>query len=186
MTPPIRAACLAAALALTAAPAGADDVEAALEAALEAYRAGDLALAREEVDFAATLLGQMKAEGLQGFLPEPLPGWTREEGDGAQSLAAFGGGAVANAVYRGDGQQVEITLMADNQFVASMAVLFSNPAMMGAAGTLKRKDRQRYVVTPEGEVQALVDGRIMVQVSGSAAATEAYFDRIDLEALAGF
>lgn len=179
----VMAALLAVGLAT---PALADDVEAALEAALEAYRAGDIGLAREEVDFASTLLGQMKADGLLAFLPEPMDGWTRETGDGGQSFAAFGGGAVADAVYRGGGQQVEVTLMADNQFVSSMAVMFSNPAMMGATGTLKRKGRQRYVVTHEGEVQALVDGRILVQISGSPGATEAYFDLIDLEALKDF
>ena len=59
-----------------AAAADADDVEASLNAALEAYRAGDIALAREETAFAATLLDQLKADDLGAFLPEPLPGWT--------------------------------------------------------------------------------------------------------------
>ena len=47
-----------------AAAADADDVEASLNAALEAYRAGDIALAREETAFAATLLDQLKADDL--------------------------------------------------------------------------------------------------------------------------
>lgn len=180
---------LAACLCLVSAPSAADDIETALEAALEAYRAGDIARAREEVDFAATLIGQLKAEGLQSFLPAPFDGWTREAGDtSSQALAGFGGGAVATAEYRSGGESVEITLMADNQLVASMAVMLSNTALMSSMGQVKRRGRQTYVVTHEGDVQALVDGRVMVQVTGSAAraSKEAYFDLIDIEGLGEF
>jgi len=180
-------AVLAAALLVT--PAAADEVEDALEAALEAYRAGDIALAREEVDFAATLIGQMKAEGLGGFLPEAMAGWTREEGDtSAQALGAFGGGIVANATYRGPGGDFELTLMAENQMVAAMGAMLSNTALMGSMGTVKRAGRQRYVVTREGDIQALINNRVMIQITGSAPveAKEAHFLLIDLAGLADF
>lgn len=168
-------------------PAAADEIEAALEAALEAYRAGDVALAREELDYAAILMGELKAEGLSGFLPEPFEGWTREEAE-TRSAAAFGGGVIAGALYRGAPGTVDIQMMAENQMVASMAALFANPALMSSMGTVRRIGRQRYVVTEDGDVQALVEGRIMVQISGDAPVEEkiAYLEAIDLEALAGF
>jgi len=184
----MRALIFAALIAGTAAsPAPADEIEDALEAALEAYRAGDVALAKEEADFAATLIGQMKAESLTEVLPAPLDGWTRED-DETQNVAAFGGGIVASATYRGPSGEIDLQLMADNQMVASMATLLSNPAMMASMGTVKRVNRQQLVVTQEGEVQALVDNRILVQMSGSGSTDDklAYFAAIDLEALKDF
>jgi len=184
----MRAIVIAAVLAGTV-PASADEVEDSLEAALEAYRAGDIAGAKEEVDFAAQLIAQQKAAGLAAFLPDALDGWEKSETDtGGAAAAMFGGGSMASATYSGESGRVEIQLMADNQIVASMGAMLGNPAMMGQMGTVKRKGRQKYVVTREGEVQALVDNRILVQVSGSAdaAAKEAYFDAIDLKGLAAF
>jgi len=179
----------AAVAALLGLPAGADEIEDALSRALDAYRAGDFALAKEETDYASTLLAERKAAGLKGFLPDALTGWTRrDEADGAQSLGAFGGGIVASASYTGDRGEVTVTLMADNQLVASMAAMLSNTAFMSQMGTVRRTGRQTYVITQDGTVQALVAGRILAQVEGSAPVEDktAYFEAIDFAALAGF
>jgi hypothetical protein len=183
-----RIIALAAGAAMLAAPAGADEIEETIAAALEAYRAGDVALAKEELDYAATLLGQLKAESLAGFLPEPLPGWTREEGDTSRGMAGFGGGMAASAVYEREGAGIEIQLMAENQIVASMGMMLQNPAMMGAMGTVKRIGRQMVLVTPEGEVQAMVGPSVLVQISGDGAVEDklAYLEAMDLEALKAF
>ncbi|MEM6423250.1 MAG: hypothetical protein AAF698_11710, partial [Pseudomonadota bacterium] len=78
----IRIAIAAALCALvTVQPARADEIEQALEAALEAYRAGDFATAEQEVEFASGLIRQRKAANLAAFLPEPFEGWGAEEGD---------------------------------------------------------------------------------------------------------
>lgn len=176
------------ALALTL-PARADDVEDSIEAALEAYRAGDVKTAKEELDFAGQLLAQMKAEGLRGFLPAPLEGWEREDSrDDAQAMAAFGGGQMAGAVYTRGEEELEIELMADNQMVNAMAGMFSNAAMMGAMGKVQRIKGEKAVITAEGDLQALIDNRIMVQIGGSAdeETKKAYFEAIDIEALKEF
>ena len=60
---------LTAALAL-AVPAVADDFTDSVAAALKAYEAGDIKTAKEEIDFAAQVLAQMKAEGLKAFLSD--------------------------------------------------------------------------------------------------------------------
>lgn len=177
---------LALALAL---PASADDIEDSINAALKAYRAGDIKRAKEELDFAGQLLGQMKAEGLSEFLPEPLPGWTREDGDtDVQAMGMFGGGQMAGATYSDGSQRIEVQIMADNQMVTAMGAMFSSPAMMGAMGKVKRLGGEKVVILPEGELQALIDGRIMVQIMGAAdaEAKEAYFEAIDLEGLNAF
>ena len=172
--------------ALTAGTAKADEFTDTIEAAMEAYQAGDIKTAKEEIDFAAQLLGQLKAEGLTGFLPPALDGWEREIGD-TQSMAAFGGGQMASATYTRDGQTVEIQLMAGNQMVTAMGAMFSNPALMGAAGKVKRINRQKVVITKQGEIQTLIN-QVLVQISGSADvdAKEEYFGEMDVEGLKTF
>ncbi len=181
---------LAVALALGAAPAGADEVEEALEYALEAYRAGDLTVAKEEVDFAAQLIAQQKAAALGDYLPAALPGWTRQD-DNQGGQAAFGG-MTASASYLSDGEgnrkRVDVQLMANNQMVSAMAAMFSNPALMGSSGTMKRINRQKVMVDQQGELKSLIDNRIMVTIGGNAPVEdkEAYFEAIDLRSLAAF
>ncbi|MEM7498835.1 MAG: hypothetical protein AAF371_12685 [Pseudomonadota bacterium] len=185
----IRAAA-AAALFLAAVPAMADEVEQTLQAALDAYRAGDVATAQQEVDFAASLLAKMKAESLAAYLPDALEGWQiTEENAGAQMAAMMGGGLVANRSYQGpDGENVDITLMADNPMVASLGAMFGNAALAGSMGEMRRIAGQRAVVTPDGEINAMVANRFLVQVAGSATVEdkESYFGAIDFEALGQF
>ena len=180
---------LAVAVAMAAAPAAADEVEAAMEAALEAYRAGDVSAAKQELDYASTLLAQQKAASLSGFLPEPLEGWTREDGDAnAMPAGLFGGGLMAGADYTDGNERLNIQLMADNQMVAGMGAMLTNPQMMGQMGKVQRVKRQMVVVTNEGEVQSMINNRILVQITGNAAPETklAYFERIDIDALKDF
>ncbi len=173
----------------TGLPAHADDVEDSIDAALQAYRSGDIRTAKEELDLAAQLLGQMKAEGLKAFLPEPLDGWQRDDSEtDVQAMAAFGGGQMASASYSKNDDTVEIQLMADNQMVSAMAGMFSSAAMMGAMGKVQRIQGEKVVVTKDGELQSLVDDRIMVQITGSAdvETKAAYFEAMDVKGLKGF
>lgn len=175
--------------ALVGLPAHADDVEESIDAALQAYRAGDIKTAKEELDFAAQLLGQMKAEGLREFLPRPLDGWEREDdGSDTQSMAIFGGGQMAAARYSRGDEDVEIQLMADNQMVGAMAAMFSTAGLMGAMGEVRRIAGEKAVITPEGDLQAVIDDRVMVQITGTADADSkaAYFKAIDLKGLRDF
>ncbi|WP_339947533.1 hypothetical protein [uncultured Albimonas sp.] len=174
---------------LSAGPARADDVEDSLNAALEAYRAGDFVTARDEAEFAVTLLGQLKAQDLGGYLPAPPAGWTREEGgDQAMGAQMFGGGLVSSASYSDGSDQVTVTFAADSPMVTAMSAMFGNAAAMGSMGTVMRVGKHRAIVTPDGEIQSLIDRRILVSVSGSAPAEtlQAFFEAIDLDALAEF
>ena len=171
---------------LAASPANADDIEVSIEAALKAYRDGDLNMAKEELDFAAQLLAQKKNEQIMAVLPEPLDGWTRRENqNNSPGMAMFGGGVAVSAQYERDRDRVEIQIMAQNQMVATMVNMFSNAAMMASMGTVKRIGRQKVVITNNNEVQALVDNQILIQIGGNAPVEdkEAYFQAIDLEAL---
>lgn len=170
-------------------PAQADEIEDSLKLALEAYQAGDINLAKEEIDYAAQLISQMKAAGLGEFLPEALEGWTRADADGqAGSAMGFGGGMTASASYTRDNDRVEIQIMADNQMVTAMAGMFGNAAMLGSMGTIKRIKRQKVVITKSGELQALINNRILIQITGRSPIEdkEAYFAALDLRGLQDF
>ena len=163
-----------------------DEVEVSLEAALEAYRDGDLELAVEEVEYARQLMAQQKTQALAGFLPEPLDGWIKEDGE-AGGMPGLGG-MMASATYVGPEHTVEIQFMADNQMVASMMMMFNNTAMIGQMGELMRIGRQKVIHTNDGELQAMLDNNVLVSISGDAPleTKKAYFDRMDLAALEDF
>src|SRR5690606_18487739 len=67
------------ALTISAAAVHADEFTDVVEGALEAYRAGDITVAQEELDYANTLLREMKTASLANHLPEAPDGWTRED-----------------------------------------------------------------------------------------------------------
>jgi len=72
--------------------------------------------------------------------------------------------------------------------VTAMAAMFGNATLLGAMGQVKRINRQTVVITQQGELQALVANRILLQLSGNAPVEdkEAYFAAIDLKGLAAF
>jgi hypothetical protein len=170
-------------------PAQADEIEESLQMALEAYQAGDINAAKEEIDYAAQLIVQMKAAGLSDFLPEALPDWTRAEAEqGGQATMGFGVGMTASATYKRDDDMIEIQIMAENQMVTSMATMFGNAAMMGSMGQVKRIKRQKLVITQQGELQAMIDSRILVRITGRSPVEdkEAYFAAMDISGLKDF
>ena len=77
----IRATLAALVIGGLSAAAQADEIEDSLQMALEAYQAGDINVAKEEIDYAAQLIAQLKAAGLSEFLPGALPDWTRAEAE---------------------------------------------------------------------------------------------------------
>ena len=166
--------------------APADEVTGALQAAIEAYEAGDVRGTQAEIGFAEQALQQVVAASFQRFLPEPLDGWTRTVGDGdtAAMMAAMGGGAGADAGYRNDSQYFEITMMADSPMLAMVMGMMSNPAMVG--GEMVRVGRERFVWN-NGELTGVIAGRILVQASGGGDARDAmvaHLETMDFDALA--
>ena len=172
-------------------PATADEVEDSIGAALEAYQNGDVAGAKSEIDYVAQLLAQKQAETLNTILPAPFEGWSKEAAtnEAAAGMAMFGGGLSAAAEYRRNSENVEIQVMADSPMIAAMMAMFTNPAMASASGgKMKRLGRQKVIETGDGEIQAMIHNRFMVQVTGSAPIEdkEAYFNAIDFDALQTF
>lgn len=177
------------ALLLILAPAGAfaDEVEDSLNAALDAYRDGDVTFALEELDFARARLLAAKADALGAFLPAAPDGWSQDlDEDISAGMAMMGGGSGAAATYypEGGGAGVTITLMADSPMVSGMAVMVTNAAAMGA--TIERVGRQTFAMQDD-QMIALVANRVLVQAEGGDKdAKLALLEQIDFRALAGW
>ncbi len=168
------------------APAAADDFTDALGTALDAYEAGDIQHARDELGFAMQILNDMSATSFSAFLPEPLPGWTREMGDTASGVAAamFGGGTMAQADYVSGADGFSIMLIADSPIIASMGAMIANPAMM--QGRPLRVGRERFV-EKDGQIMGLIANRVLVQAEGDdRAAMIAHLETMDFAGLGRF
>lgn len=176
-------------LAASLQPLWADEFEDVVGDALDAYREGDVTVAREELSYAMGLLTRMKAEELASFLPEPLPGWERELEDPASSgmaMSMFGGGTAATANYRRGDDDFTLSLMADSPMVSGMAAMFSS--MASVAGTRSARIQRQQFAIEDGEMQGVIGGKVLVQASGSAPIEDmqAHIEKMDLGALADY
>lgn len=170
-------------------PARADDISDAIGAAQRAYQAGRLQETQTALQEAMQLLAQRAAEGLGAALPDALPGWTAEEVQtSAAGVAGVFGATTASRRYgNAQGQSVEIQVMSDNPMIAQLAAVMANPMLAGAMGRLVRVGEQRAIQAADGNLQMLVDNRILVQVQGDASAEAklSYARAINLARLAG-
>jgi len=185
--PCVMAAAITAIIAVT--PVRADEISDAIGEAQRAYQGGRVEEARTALQEALQLLQQRAAAGLAAALPEPLPGWTAEEAtSSAVGLTGLFGGSTAARSYRNArGQRVEIQVMSDNPMITQLAAILANPMLAGAMGRIVRVGEQRAIQGNDGNIQMLVDNRIVVQVEGDAPpeAKLAYARAINLARLAG-
>ena len=179
------------ALTISAAAVHADEFTDVVEGALEAYRAGDITGAQQELDYANTLLREMKTASLANHLPEAPDGWTREDNSDAQSgagfgLAMLGGGNTAAATYRRGGEDMTVTLVANSPMVSGMSAMITG---MGAiSGGRPMRIQRVQVANHDGELQGVIDGRLLVTVAGNASVEDkvALLETMDFSALSAF
>ncbi|HRO12861.1 hypothetical protein [Amaricoccus sp.] len=172
-------------------PAAADEFTDTLESALEAYRSGDVSAAREDLDFAGKLLAAMKSEALAKFLPAAPGGWTRGEASDEEAAAGgmmgmFGGGTSAAATYTKGAEQVTVTLVADSPMVSGLGAMISG--MAGLAGGKPLRIQRTEFTEQDGDLQGVVNGRVMVSVTGGASVEDkrAFLEAMDFGALGNF
>ena len=101
-------------------------------------------------------------------------------------MAMFGGGVSASAVYSRGEEDFTLTLLADSPMVASIAAMMGGMAAMSNVET-RRIERQTFAVN-EGQIQGVIDDRILVTAEGDAP-TEVMFEaieRLDFKGLKDF
>jgi hypothetical protein len=169
-----------------AAPVWADDVTDTLNSAIEAYEAGDLAYALEEIAFATQLIKAQNAGTLNTLLPEAMAGWSREIDEEEGRALGMMGGTGAVGVYSNGSDEFRIQIVADSPMIAAFAGMFGNAAMMASMGKIERVGREKFL-NQDGELTGVIGGRIMVQASGQdTAAMLAHLETMDFKALEGF
>jgi hypothetical protein len=173
--------------AAVASPALADEFTDTVALALEAYEEGDIAGARDEMEYAVTLLQGIEGAGFQSLLPEPLDGWTREiDTDASAGMAMMGGGSMAMARYSDGEQTLELTLISGGAMAASLGAMLGNTQTMAMMGKVTRIKRKSFV-NSDGDLQGMV-GNVIVQLSGSASQEVKieYIKALDFKALKSY
>lgn len=159
----------------------ADDVTDWIEDGLQAYKAGNYPGAVESLEYAATMIRQLKGDELSGALPAAPAGWTRTEAGGSAAGAAmFGGGTGASASYeRQQGDEwssVNINVATDNPMLGAMLGAFANPMLMSGQGRRLVKiggEKASLEFDEEGrsgEITLVIDQKVLVTVSGDGVA----------------
>lgn len=154
------------------APTLADEVSDALKTAADAYAAGDLGKASEQMTMARQALGAQQSAMLAALLPVAPSGWTMTPTDGfAQGFGMAGGGSGAEARYdNADGSMsVTLSFIADNPMVGSMGAMLGNVQMMAAVGKVAKVGDQPLLQT-DGNISTLVNSRVLFQAQGADAA----------------
>jgi hypothetical protein len=173
-------------LGMLALPAHADDIADAIAQASKAYRAGDLAGAKQHLDLASQLIGQKNAESFAALLPAPLPGWKAEKAQTTAIGAVGFGASVASRQYtNAAGDNVEVQITGDSAMVMQIATLLTNPAIAGAMGKLIRVGNQRAIQDPDGNIKMVIANKFLIAVDGSAnaAAKMSYAQAVDVAKL---
>ena len=139
------------------------------------------------------LIQQMKGEGLESFLPEPLSGWTAEPANSqAASAAMMGGGVAASRQYSKNSSSVDVQIITDSPMLQGMMMMFSNPMLATAdGGKLERINGEKAIVkynaaNRDGEIQIVVANRFFIIIDGNDVSKEdlkGYAKGIDLKKL---
>ncbi|MCK5071442.1 MAG: hypothetical protein KAR01_12890 [Desulfocapsa sp.] len=147
-----------------------DPVVETIEKALIEYKNNDFSNAATSLDYAGQLIRQKKGETLNNLLPEPLPGWTADEGTSkVTSAALLGGGLTAERTYTKDDSLIKITIITDSPLMQSMIMIFSNPLFAASAGQLELINGHKGVVNYQnngGDINIVVNNRFLVTLKG--------------------
>ena len=179
-----------------AAPTQADEVTDQLDAARQAYEAGQLHSAADTLNFAVAKIKEQMTAGLLKLLPEPLAGW---QADPAQSETAglasmIVGTNLGRRYFREDGAEVNLNVTADSPLLPMLTMFLSSPFMMQADPNTKPYTikGQRGIIkhdaqTNEHEVTLMIGNRILIQGKGTGmadgAAVQQYIEALDLDAI---
>lgn len=171
----------------------ADDVVDTLKEAIKSYESGAYSDAVDDLNYAMQIIQQKKGQGLEAYLPQPLPGWDAKKARSQTAGSAmFGGGISSSREYTKGASRVRIEIITDSPLMESMMAIFSNPMFAAAdGGKLQRINREKAIVkydeeTQKGEINIVVAKRFLVKIEGtkvSADDLEAYAKAIDFRKL---
>lgn len=154
-------------VALLALPLRADEVTEALQAAMDAYAAGDLAGTSTAMTMAGQAIATQQSALLQALLPAAPDGWTAEVSeDFAAGFGMMGGGAAVEMRYATADVSFTITLIADNPMVATMGAMLGNAQMMALMGKVVKVGDQA-ILDSDNTLSTLAGDRVLFTAQGA-------------------
>jgi hypothetical protein len=160
--------------------------------ALQQYEQGQLSSAADNLEFAAGLVRQQKAEVMKAILPKPLSGWEVEESLSTMMAAAsYGGGTAVQRVFQQGEKMVMVGFITDSMVLQSALMMFNDPAFAAAnGGRFDKIAGNRAVVKYDsgdksGEIGVVVNKRVLVSVRGSQVAESDLYSYAKLIDFAG-
>lgn len=180
-------------LAVLLTSSAADEVTDSVADAMASYKEKEYSKAAEDLGYALSLIRQKQAENLQTYLPAPLGGWSAEPSESASAGAGImGGGITASRKYTKSNAQITVEIVTDSPMLQSVAMFLSNPMYAtSSGGKMIRVHREKALLKfdakrESGEIQLLIDNRILVTVKGNRIAEAdltAYAEKIDYRKL---
>lgn len=169
----------------------ADEITDAVDEAMSAYKDGQLSEAVSQLDYAAGLIRQQKAEAIKAVFPKPLSGWEASE---IESEAAggmmMGGGISAEREYNKGDAYITIDLVTDSPMLQSMMGMLNNPSLITMnGGKLIKIQGHKAILNAQDqdpEIILIIDSNAMFTLSANGASVDdlkAYGEALDLDAL---
>jgi hypothetical protein len=174
---------------MTAQSGLADEFTDVLKEAIDSYEAGEYSAAREDLDYATKLLTGMKSQSLAAYLPKAMPGWERSETEAEGIGAGIGmlsGGTSTAATYSHPDGSLTISLVSDSPMLASVNTMIAR--LSAATGGRPMRIQRVQFIDNEGDLQGMVDNRILITVSGDASleSKKAYIEAMDMQGMSNF
>lgn len=174
-------------------PLAADEVKDQIQSAVEAYEQKDYRSAVDDLNYAIAQIQTLITTENAQLLPEPLEGWTATEVENADAgMGMLGGGTNMTRHYQRDAEDVEINIIANSPWLASMMQIATNPMLMAGNPNLKPYrfgELKGMKETTEGsvEVSLMLAGQVMIKITGrhlsDEAVIEQYLEAMDFDRL---
>lgn len=169
----------------------ADEITDAVDEAMSAYKEGELSEAVSQLDYAAGLIRQQKAEAIKAVFPKPLSGWDATDIESeATGGMMMGGGISAEREYTKGDAYITIELVTDSPMLQSMMGMLNNPSLVTMnGGKLTKIQGHKAILNDQNgdpEIILIIDSNAMFTLRADGATTKelkAYGEALNLEAL---
>jgi hypothetical protein len=146
--------------------------EEGMRSAFADYKKGDTEAVTAKLRELVKLLEESGAEKVGELLPETIEFWKggllkRDD------IGALGGGISLSRSYTASDREVTVKVVKDSPMAKQIIPLLANEDLVRLSGRkTQRINGQTAIMDGEKKLQMVLDGRILVEVSGNDAATE--------------
>lgn len=152
-----------------------NDIEGEIQAALTAYRNGNMAEALDALRLAEQWLLEIQADDLSTVFPK-LEGWELETGEAqAAGQMVFGGGVTASATYtRGEEDRMTVEIVANSPML-SMVSGFIGMAAASGKKVVRVHGTKSILDTSDSEVELMIpyDGSVLITIKTNTTTDDA-------------